>query len=80
MTITVLCSTKRSQPSRAYINFKQSADVLAFKGRLSDVTFPDERGTQQPCTVEYAPYQRIPPAKAKRDPREATIEKGEALQ
>lgn len=58
------------------MSFKQPAAVLAFKARLAGVTFADERGTQQPCSVEYAPYQRTPPARVKRDPREGTTEKG----
>lgn len=50
--------------------------MLSFKAAFDGATFADARGKPQPCSVEYAPFQRVPRGRVKRDPREGTIEKG----
>lgn len=54
--------------------------MLDFKAAFDGASFPDGRGKQQPCSVEYAPFQRVPRGRVKRDPREGTIEKGARMQ
>jgi hypothetical protein len=49
--------------------------VLAFKTAFSKRTFANG-SVQQPCVVEYAPFQKVPPSRTKRDPRENTIDAG----
>lgn len=70
---------KTTRNSTAYLNFKTATDVLTFKSRFDDHAFADERGAQHACSVEYAPFQRIPKGRVKRDPREGTIEKGQSM-
>jgi Smg-4/UPF3 family len=67
---------KTTRQSTAYLNFKAAADLLDFKAVFDGTAFPDARGKQQLCSVEYAPFQRVPRSRVKRDPREGTIEKG----
>lgn len=50
--------------------------MLDFKAAFEGTAFVDARGKQQLCSVEYAPFQRVPRSRVKRDPREGTIEKG----
>lgn len=69
---------KTTRQSTAYLNFKEPADVLSFKAAFDGATFADARGKLQPCSVEYAPFQRVPRGRVKRDPREGTIEKDAA--
>ncbi len=74
-----MCRTfrlKTTRSSTAYLNFKSPADVLAFKSAFDGAPFSDERGGQHPAAVEYAPFQRVPKQRVKRDPREGTIENG----
>ncbi len=80
------CSTRRyfncdrlktTRNSTAYLNFRSAADVIAFKSRFDGQTFAGNRGAHQICFVEYAPFQRTPKGRVKRDPREGTIEKGQ---
>ena len=75
--MTPICdrSTKRTRPACCYVHFKTHADVLAFKTAFAKRTFADG-GKQQPCVVEYAPSQKVPPSRTKRDPRENTIDTG----
>ncbi|GMH34111.1 hypothetical protein BSKO_01945 [Bryopsis sp. KO-2023] len=69
-------STKRTVCARAYLNFDDPQKVLEFKTTFDGHVFVSSRGTQYKCTVDYAPYQKVPKAgKAKRDPREGTIER-----
>ena len=73
--VTLGRSTKRTRPSCCYVHFKTHSDVLAFKTAFAKRTFADG-SKQQPCVVEYAPFQRVPPSRTKRDPRENTIDTG----
>ena len=65
--------------SRAYINLRDPADVPLLAAALDGRVFVTERGAQHRCSVEYAPCQRVPPLRVKRDPREGTIEAGASL-
>ncbi|KAK9843682.1 hypothetical protein WJX81_002112 [Elliptochloris bilobata] len=67
-------SAKRTVASRAYINLRELADVPLLAAALDGRAFVTERGAQHRCSVEYAPCQRVPPSRVKRDPREGTIE------
>ena len=67
---------KTTRQSTAYLNFRTAADLLYFKAAFEGTAFNDARGKQQPCSVEYAPFQRVPRSRVKRDPREGTIDKG----
>ena len=70
------CSAKRTVASRAYVNLRDPADVPLLAAALDGHAFVTERGAQHRCSVEYAPCQRVPPSRVKRDPREGTIEAG----
>lgn len=70
-------SQKRTVYARVYINFDFPQLVLSFKNAFDGHVFVSSRGTQYKCTVEYAPYQKIPRnGKVKKDPREGTLERG----
>jgi len=70
------CSAKRTVASRAYINMRDAEDVPRLAAALDGRAFVTERGAQHRCAVEYAPCQRVPPSRVKRDPREGTMESG----
>lgn len=70
------CSVKRTVLSRAYINFSSPQDVAEFAAKFDGHTFIGARRQQYKCTVEYAPFQKVPAAGAKRAPMEGTIDKG----
>jgi hypothetical protein len=75
-TYTPPHSLKRSVFSRAFINFNTPQDVMDFKARFEGHLFVSSRGTQYRCTVEYAPFQKVPSTRTKKLPMEGTIEKG----
>ncbi|CAH2102420.1 unnamed protein product [Euphydryas editha] len=60
--------------SRAYINFINVDDIYLFRDKFDGYVFLDERGVEYVGIVEYAPFQRIPKKKKKRDPKCGTIE------
>ncbi|KAK9812741.1 hypothetical protein WJX72_002893 [[Myrmecia] bisecta] len=66
--------SKRTVYSRAYLDFTDPADVAGFHSQLDGHVFVSEKGSQYRCSVEYAPFQRVPLGKVKRDPREGTLE------
>jgi regulator of nonsense transcripts 3 len=66
-------SHKRQAHSRAYINFKKPEDVIDFYEDFNGHVFVNERGAQYKAVVEYAPYQRVPKPRSKKDVREGTI-------
>ena len=72
-----LCSLKRIRHSRLYLNFSDPAEVYKFRAQFSGHAFVNKKGAQYKCTVEFAPYQKVPREKAKEDSREGTYEKGE---
>ncbi|XP_047544488.1 regulator of nonsense transcripts 3B [Vanessa atalanta] len=60
--------------SRAYINFVNIDDIYLFRDKFDGYVFLDERGVEYVGIVEYAPFQRIPKKKKKKDPKCGTIE------
>ncbi|KAL6774082.1 UPF3 [Auxenochlorella protothecoides x Auxenochlorella symbiontica] len=68
-------SAKEHVHSRAYLNFKDPADALRFSAAFNGNLFVSDRGAHTRAQVEYAPFQRVPRATNRRDPREGTIEK-----
>ncbi len=71
-------SLKRTLHSRGYLNLLTPADVLAFKERFDGHVFVSSKGSQYRCSVEYAPFQRVPKPAAKKPAVEGTIESGGA--
>ncbi|CAK9191764.1 unnamed protein product [Sphagnum jensenii] len=68
-------SHKRQVHSRAYINFKKPEDVIDFYEVFNGHIFVNEKGAQYKALVEYAPHQRVPKPRSKKDVREGTITK-----
>ncbi|XP_023945307.2 regulator of nonsense transcripts 3B [Bicyclus anynana] len=60
--------------SRAYINFVNVEDIYLFRDKFDGYVFLDEKGLEYVGIVEYAPFQRIPKKKKKKDPKCGTIE------
>ncbi|CAH2050518.1 unnamed protein product, partial [Iphiclides podalirius] len=60
--------------SRAYINFVNVDDIYLFRDKFDGYIFVDEKGLEYVGIVEYAPFQRIPKKKKKKDPKCGTIE------
>lgn len=77
--VCVVCSTKRVVKSYALANFASPADVIEFKAAVHGHAFVTDRGVSHKCSVEYAPFQRVPKTTSKKDPREGTIEQGMPL-
>lgn len=73
-------SQKRIVHSRAYINFKDITDVLEFKSKFDGHAFVSNKGNQYRCTVEFAPYQKVPQQAKKKVTKEGTIERDAAYQ
>ncbi|WIA36414.1 hypothetical protein OEZ86_007725 [Tetradesmus obliquus] len=68
-------SLKRTMFSRAFLNFNSPEAVLDFKARFDGHVFVSSRGTQYRCSVEYAPFQKVPTAHPKKLAMEGTIDK-----
>jgi hypothetical protein len=62
--------------SRAFLNFNSPEAVFDFKARFDGHVFVSTRGTQYRCSVEYAPFQKVPTAHPKKLAMEGTIDKG----
>ncbi|CAG9830340.1 unnamed protein product [Diabrotica balteata] len=62
--------------SRVYINFVHHDDVYSFKERFDNYVFLDAKGSEYPCVVEFAPFQKIPKkrGKTRMDPKAGSIE------
>ncbi|CAK1540088.1 unnamed protein product [Leptosia nina] len=60
--------------SRAYINFVNVDDIYLFRDKFDGYVFLDEKGVEHVGIVEYAPFQRIPKKKKKKDPKCGTLE------
>lgn len=67
---------KRIVHSRCYVYFEDPAHIPGFKLAVEQRAFVTDRGAQYRGCVEYAPFQKIPEGKVKRDPREGTLETG----
>ncbi|OWM84867.1 hypothetical protein CDL15_Pgr027654 [Punica granatum] len=66
-------SLKHLTHSRAYINFIKPEDVIEFAEFFDGHVFVNEKGAQYKTIVEYAPSQRVPKQRSKKDGREGTI-------
>ncbi|KII91789.1 hypothetical protein PLICRDRAFT_63629, partial [Plicaturopsis crispa FD-325 SS-3] len=65
-------------PSRAYIAFKDDAQLALFSREYDGHLFRDKAGVESQAVVEFAPYQKIPTEKSvKPDKRSGTIEQDE---
>lgn len=62
--------------SRAYINFKNPADIFIFKEKFDNYVFLDAKGNEYVAVVEFAPFSRIPKRRnrVKVDPKCSSIE------
>ncbi len=65
--------------SRAYINFLNQEDIFTFQDKFDGYVFLDQKGSEFPAVVEFAPYQKIskpidPQAVNKEESRINTIE------
>uniref|UniRef100_A0A1A8I881 UPF3 regulator of nonsense transcripts homolog A n=1 Tax=Nothobranchius kuhntae TaxID=321403 RepID=A0A1A8I881_NOTKU len=61
--------------SRAYINFKNTEDILLFRDRFDGYVFIDNKGQEYPAVVEFAPFQKISKKKLKKkDAKAGSIE------
>lgn len=69
-------SVRKLVYSRAYINFSDPAHVYDFKAKFDGHVFVSSKGTQYKCSVEYAPFQKVPEPTKKKNPLEGTIEQG----
>jgi regulator of nonsense transcripts 3 len=69
-------SAKRLVHSRCYVNFADPGAIPAFKRAVEAHAFVTERGAQYRGCVEYAPFQKVPEQRVKRDPREGTLDAG----
>lgn len=76
LTTALLCSRKSVRHSRAYLNFTDALQVYEFRAKFDGHNFVSERGVQFSCSVEYAPYQKVPKKTSKKDPKEGTLDKG----
>ncbi|GAA5894670.1 hypothetical protein JCM6882_006653 [Rhodosporidiobolus microsporus] len=65
---------KDSVHSRAYISFKTPEALVAFHRGYDGWQFRDKQGNVSQAVVEFAPYQRLPVAPSKQDPRRGTID------
>ncbi|GAA5954358.1 hypothetical protein JCM3765_004433 [Sporobolomyces pararoseus] len=65
---------KDSVYSRAYITFKTPEALIAFHRGYDGWTFKDKTGNMSQAVVEFAPYQKMPTAPSKPDPRQGTID------
>ncbi|GAA5932651.1 RNA-binding protein [Sporobolomyces koalae] len=65
---------KDSVHSRAYITFKTPEALVAFHRGYDGWSFKDKTGTVTQAVVEFAPYQKVPTAPSKADPRQGTID------
>lgn len=65
--------------SRAYLRFRNMADLLNFHRDFDGHVFRDSKGNESVALVEWAPYQKVPPnatrpPSKRRDKRQSTIE------
>ena len=58
------------------MNLESPAAFPAFKAGVEAHVFVTDRGAQYCGCAEYAPFQKVPEQKVKRDPREGTLEAG----
>lgn len=60
---------------RAYINFLNHNDIFIFRDKFDGYVFVDNKGTEYPAIVEFAPFQGLPKTKSrKKDHKANSIE------
>lgn len=60
---------------RAYINFCHQNDIFIFRDKFDGYVFVDNKGSEYPAIVEFAPFQGLPKSKSrKKDHKANTIE------
>lgn len=60
---------------RAYINFCNQNDIFIFRDKFDGYVFVDNKGSEYPAIVEFAPFQGLPKGKSrKKDHKSGTIE------
>lgn len=60
---------------RAYINFCNQNDIFIFRDKFDGYVFVDNKGSEYPAVVEFAPFQGLPKGKSrKKDHKANTIE------
>lgn len=60
---------------RAYINFCNHDDIFIFRDKFDGYVFVDNKGSEYPAIVEFAPFQGLPKGKSrKKDLKSNTIE------
>lgn len=60
---------------RAYINFCNQNDIFIFRDKFDGYVFVDNKGSEYPAIVEFAPFQGLPKGKSrKKDHKANTIE------
>uniref|UniRef100_A0A061R8Y4 Regulator of nonsense transcripts 3 n=1 Tax=Tetraselmis sp. GSL018 TaxID=582737 RepID=A0A061R8Y4_9CHLO len=66
-------SLKRVYNSCAYLKLKDTATVIEFSAKINGRHF--KAGNLRPlaCEVQYAPFQKAPRARSRKDPREGTL-------
>lgn len=52
-------SLGRNSTCRAYINFLNQEDIFIFKDKFDGYIFLDNKGTEFPACVEFAPFQGL---------------------
>lgn len=67
-------SLKRVVFSKAFIAFRDEQSVYTFKAKFDGHLFVSSKGTQHRCSVQYAPFQKVPTPPKKKDAREGTID------
>lgn len=66
-------SLKRVVNAVAFVDFKTAADVSEFSSKFQNAVFTSEDGTRAVCHVQYAPCQKTPRSRPRRDPREGML-------
>eukprot|EP01102_Stenamoeba_stenopodia_P005377 TRINITY_DN1599_c0_g1_i1.p1 TRINITY_DN1599_c0_g1~~TRINITY_DN1599_c0_g1_i1.p1 ORF type:complete len:380 (+),score=90.25 TRINITY_DN1599_c0_g1_i1:59-1141(+) len=60
--------------TRAYLNFKDPAQVFDFYEKFSVHAFVDNKGGEYRAVIEYAPYQKMPKGRRRQDQRRGPLE------
>lgn len=58
----------------AYVNFSNQEDIFIFKDKFDGYVFLDSKGNEFPAVVEFAPFQKIPKGRNRKDIKCGTIE------
>ncbi|KAK9385845.1 Smg-4/UPF3 family-domain-containing protein [Lipomyces mesembrius] len=62
--------------SRAYAKFKDVESLIAFNKAFGGKVVKDTKGNESAMQIEFAPYEKIPKTKVKKDARQDTIDNG----